>query len=45
LAAIHGFYLHQADVGNVGPDVIEALFTTVPAQNAGYGRLDGRMVL
>jgi site-specific recombinase XerD len=45
LAAIHGFYLHLADTGSVGPDVIEALFMTVPAQNAGYGRRDGLIVL
>jgi integrase len=39
LAAIHGFYLHLADTGRVGPEVIEALFTTVPAPNARHGLL------
>ncbi|MFF9691410.1 tyrosine-type recombinase/integrase [Streptomyces sp. NPDC014623] len=31
LAAIHGFYLHLADLGQVEASVIDALFTTVPA--------------
>lgn len=31
LAAIHGFYLHMADTGEVGRDAVEALFTTAPA--------------
>ena len=39
LAAIPGFYLYLADIGPVGPEVIEALFTTVPAPNARYGQL------
>ena len=37
LAAIRGFYLHQADSGRVGPDVIKALFTTVPAPDTRHG--------
>ena len=39
LAAIRGLYLHLADISRVGPEVIEALFTTVPAPNARYGQL------
>jgi len=39
LAAIHGFYLHLADTGRAGPEVIDALFATVPARDARYGRV------
>ncbi|MFF5029729.1 tyrosine-type recombinase/integrase [Streptomyces collinus] len=35
LAAIHGFYLHLADLGRVEAAVVDALFTTVPAQGGG----------
>ncbi|KUN76621.1 hypothetical protein AQJ64_37300 [Streptomyces griseoruber] len=35
LAAIHGFYLHLADLGRVEAAVVDALFTTVPAQSGG----------
>jgi len=45
LAAIHGFYLHLADSGAVGPDVTEALFTTIPSPNTRHGRRDGQVVL
>jgi len=45
LAAIHGFYLHLADSGAVGPDVTEALFTTIPSRNTRHGRHDGLVVL
>jgi integrase len=36
LAAIHGFYLHLADLGQVEAAAVDALFTTVPSQ-AGSG--------
>lgn len=32
LAAIHGFYLHLADLGRLQPEAFSALFTTVPAE-------------
>jgi integrase len=39
LAAIHGFYLHLADIGGVSANVVEALFTTLPAPNNRAGTL------
>ncbi|WP_369253748.1 tyrosine-type recombinase/integrase [Streptomyces sp. R35] len=49
LAAIHGFYLHLADLQLVDADVLAALFTTVPSASGGRAilarprtRVDGR---
>lgn len=49
LAAIHGFYLHLADLGLVDHDDLAALFSTVPSPSVGRGvllkpriRVDGR---
>jgi integrase len=39
LAAIHGFYLHLADIGGVSANAVEALFTTLPAPNSRAGTL------
>ncbi|WP_162952289.1 tyrosine-type recombinase/integrase [Streptomyces hundungensis] len=40
LAAVHGLYLHLADIGQVDETVVDALFVTVPQP-----RGDGRLVL
>ena len=39
LAAIRGFYFHLADTGRAGPDVVKALFTTVPAPDTRHGMI------